>query len=85
MNQMRSDIGLQLLGNEDLEFSKIGVQNLSVRARVIRNLKSYKLNACITKEERINLELDMQRSFDQLINNDIFKGSYVSFTPGNDN
>jgi len=42
-----------------LDFAKLGLPAVSMRVRTGRNLNKYPLPGAMTKEERINMELDM--------------------------
>ncbi len=68
-----------------LDLSKIGLPPLSMRVRTGRNLNKFPLPASMTKEDRIALELEMGKVFDQLIADPSFGGRYVSITPGHKN
>jgi hypothetical protein len=68
-----------------LDLSKLGLPPLSMRVRTGRNLNRFPLPASMTKEDRINLELEMGKVFDQLIADPTFGGRYVSITPGHKN
>jgi hypothetical protein len=68
-----------------LDLSKLGLPPLSMRVRTGRNLNRFPLPASMTKEDRINLELEMGKVFDQLIADPSFGGRYVSITPGHKN
>jgi len=56
-----------------------------MRVRTGRNLKKYPLPGSMTKDDRINMENDLQTVFDSLISKPEFGGKYVSLTPGNKN
>ena len=68
-----------------LDLSKLGLPPLSMRVRTGRNLNRFPLPASMTKEDRIALELEMGKVFDQLIADPAFGGRYVSITPGHKN
>jgi hypothetical protein len=68
-----------------LDLSKLGLPPLSMRVRTGRNLNRFPLPASMTKQDRINLELEMGKVFDQLISDPSFGGRYVSITPGHKN
>ena len=48
-----------LPGDGILDFAKLGLPAVSMRVRTGRNLNKYPLPGAMTKEERINMELDM--------------------------
>jgi len=75
--------GLPDDGNLDL--SKLGVPDLSMRVRTGRNLSKYPLPGAMTKQNRIDMELDMGKVFDKLIADPKYGGKYVSITPGHKN
>jgi len=51
-----------------LDFTKLGLPALSMRVRTGRNLNKYKLPGSMSREDRTNLEKDMKKVFDALIN-----------------
>eukprot|EP00798_Chlamydomonas_sp_ICE-L_P002682 gene2682-12915_t len=72
--------GLPEDGNLDL--SKLGLPELSMRVRTGRNLSKYPLPASMTKQDRVDMEVAMGKVFDTLIENPDFGGEYVSISPG---
>jgi len=50
-----------------LDLSKLGLPELSMRVRTGRNLKKYPLPGAMTREDRVAMEKDMQQVFDKLI------------------
>jgi protein-arginine kinase len=69
-----------------LDIGKLGFENdLSMRVRVGRNLKSFPLPGGMTQEDRVNMELKMCGAFDQLIADGEYGGAYYSLTPGHKN
>lgn len=66
-----------------LDVSKLGLPQLSMRVRTGRNLNKYPLPGSMSKDDRINMENDLQVVFDSLISKPEFGGKYVSLTPGN--
>ena len=70
-----------LPSNGVLDLSKLGLQPLSMSAHAARNLNRFPLPASMTREDRVALELEMGRVFDQLITDPAFGGRYVSITP----
>ncbi len=73
------------LPDDKLDLTTLGLPPLSMRVRVGRNLKRYPLPASMTREDRVNLEKDMQKVFDELIQNPNFGGGYNSLTPNHPN
>lgn len=57
--------GLPADGNLDL--TKLGLPELSMRVRTGRNLKKYPLPGSMSKQQRIDMENDMKKVFDALI------------------
>eukprot|EP00466_Bigelowiella_natans_P001107 jgi/Bigna1/54388/estExt_Genewise1Plus.C_320104 len=69
--------------DQKLDVAKLGVkENLSMRVRTGRNLKKFPLPGAMTKEDRVQMEKDLQKVFDKLIADEKFGGKYVSITPG---
>lgn len=68
-----------------LDLTKLGLPELSMRVRTGRNLRKYKLPGGMSKQDRISMEADMGKVFDQLIADPKFGGRYVSITPGHKN
>lgn len=68
-------------GDADLDVTKLGLPELSMRVRVGRNLKTFPLPGAMTKEDRINFEKTMLKAFDALIANPDFGGKVHSLTP----
>jgi hypothetical protein len=65
-----------------LDFAELGLGAVSMRVRTGRNLNKYPLPGAMTKEDRVNMELDMGAVFDKLIADPAYGGKYVSITPG---
>merc|ERR1712195_143865 len=65
-----------------LDLKKLGLPELSQRVRTGRNLNKYPLPGAMTKEDRINMEVDMGKVYDTLIADPRYGGRYVSITPG---
>lgn len=72
--------GLPADGNLDL--AKLHLPPLSMRVRVGRNLKKFPLPGAMTKDDRIQMEKELNESFDKLIAMPEFGGKYNSLTPG---
>jgi len=70
------------LPDQKLDLTSLGLPPLSMRVRVGRNLKKYPLPASMTRDDRVNLENDMKKVFDELVKNPDFGGRYNSITPG---
>jgi hypothetical protein len=68
-----------------LDFAELGLPALSMRVRTGRNLLKYPLPGAMTKEDRINMEVDMGKVYDVLIADESYGGKYVSITPGHKN
>jgi creatine kinase len=68
-----------------LDFAKLGLEAVSMRVRTGRNLNKYPLPGAMTKEDRVNMEKDMGKVFEALIENPEYGGKYVSITPGHPN
>ena len=66
-----------------LDLARLGLQDLSMRVRVGRNLASFPLPGSMTREDRVALEIRMISAFDRLIADPAYGGSYLSLTPGN--
>lgn len=56
-----------------------------MRVRTGRNLNKYPLPGAMTQEDRVNMELDMGKVYDNLIADPNYGGEYVSITPGHKN
>lgn len=63
----------------DYDVTKLGLDELSMRVRVGRNLKGFNLPGKMSKDERIKFELQMLPAFDQLM--DKYGGKVHSLTP----
>ena len=68
-----------------LDLTKIGLPALSMRVRTGRNLNKFPLPGSMTKQVRMDLEIEMGKVFDKLIAMPEFGGRYVSITPGHPN
>lgn len=68
-----------------LDLAELGLPALSMRVRTGRNLNKYPLPGAMTKEDRINMEKDMGKVYENLIANPDFGGRYVSITPDHAN
>ena len=69
----------------NLDLSEFGLDKVSMRIRTCRNLRNYPLPSSMTKDDRINMEKEMQKVFDVLIAKQNYGGRYVSLTPGHEN
>ncbi|KAH9259996.1 hypothetical protein BASA81_001768 [Batrachochytrium salamandrivorans] len=67
--------------NGVLDVSKLGLEELSMRVRVGRNLKKFNLPGAMDKKERIAFEQSMLAAFDKLIAMPEFGGKVYSLTP----
>lgn len=56
-----------------------------MRVRTGRNLKKFPLPGAMTKDDRINMEKEMQKVYDTLIDDVRYGGQYISITPGHPN
>ncbi len=66
-----------------LDLTVFGLKDVSMRVRVGRNLKNFPLPACMSREQRVEMESQMMKVFDVLIANPQFGGRYNSLTPNN--
>jgi creatine kinase len=64
-----------------LDVTKLGLESLSMRVRVGRNLKKYNLPGMMDQAERIDFEKTMNAAFTKLIENPDFKGQVYSMSP----
>lgn len=55
-----------------------------MRVRTGRNLNKYPLPGAMSKAQRISMEKDMKKVFDELIGDPAYGGRYVSITPGHE-
>lgn len=67
--------------NGVLDVTKLGLDELSMRVRVGRNLKKFNLPGAMDKQERIEFEKAMLAAFDKLIAMPEFGGRVYSLTP----
>merc|ERR1719499_788884 len=67
--------------NGVLDVTKLGLDTLSMRVRVGRNLESFNLPGAMDKEERIRFEKTMLQVFDKLIANPEYGGTVYSLSP----
>jgi creatine kinase len=65
----------------DLDVTKLGLGELSMRVRVGRNLKQFNLPGMMSKAEHIRFEQTMLTAFDTLIANAAYGGAVYSLTP----
>merc|ERR1719198_736019 len=74
--------GVEGLPEDDkLDLTKLGVETVSMRVRVGRNLVNFPLPGAMTKEDRVNMEKMLQGAFAKLIENPEYGGQYNSLTP----
>jgi len=59
-----------------LDLKTLGLGDLPTRVRTGRNLRNYPLPGAMTKEDRINLEKDMEKVFEKLKSDSSFGGEY---------
>jgi len=69
--------------DSNLDISKLGLPELSMRVRTGRNLKDFPLPGSMTQEDRVNMELKMMGAFEKLIAMPEYGGAYNSLTPDN--
>lgn len=67
--------------NGVLDVTKLGLDELSMRVRVGRNLESFNLPGAMNREERIKFEQTMLQAFKKLIANEEYGGTVYSLTP----
>eukprot|EP00286_Rhodomonas_abbreviata_P002539 CAMPEP_0181347946 /NCGR_PEP_ID=MMETSP1101-20121128/34146_1 /TAXON_ID=46948 /ORGANISM="Rhodomonas abbreviata, Strain Caron Lab Isolate" /LENGTH=461 /DNA_ID=CAMNT_0023460187 /DNA_START=71 /DNA_END=1453 /DNA_ORIENTATION=+ len=67
--------------NGVLDVSKLGLDPLSIRVRVGRNLQSFNLPGMMDQAERIKFEMMMLKAFQKLIDDPEFGGNIYSLTP----
>jgi len=65
----------------ELDVSKLGLGELSMRVRVGRNLTNFPLPGAMTKQDRINFEKSMLAAFAQLQKMPEYGGKVYSLTP----
>eukprot|EP00040_Diaphanoeca_grandis_P030459 m.180030 g.180030 ORF g.180030 m.180030 type:complete len:424 (-) comp32000_c0_seq1:232-1503(-) len=65
-----------------LDVMLLGLPPLSMRVRVGRNLAAYPLPGGMSRQQRVDLEMQMCKAFDVLIANADYGGRYHSLTPG---
>jgi len=65
--------------------TKLGLPELSMRVRTGRNLSKYPLPGAMSCDDRKNMENDMKKVFDTLIEMPEYGGNYYSITPGHSN
>nr|ABH10968.1 arginine kinase [Aphrocallistes beatrix] len=83
VNEWSLDSEPDLPENAQLDLSKFGLPpDISIRMRTGRNLNQFPLPGSMTKQDRINLELEMGGTFKKLISNPKYGGQYYSLTPG---
>lgn len=74
-----------LPANGKLDLTKLGLNNISMRVRVGRNLSAFPLPGAMTQKDRQDLENTMLRAFKALIADPRYGGEYCSLTPGHAN
>jgi len=67
--------------NGVLDVTKLGLEELSMRVRVGRNLDQYNLPGAMDKAERIKFEQTMLEAFKKLIADPAYGGTVYSLTP----
>ena len=67
--------------NGVLDVTKLGLDELSMRVRVGRNLKKYNLPGAMDKAERIAFEVDMLAAFAKLVEDPEYGGQVYSLSP----
>jgi len=70
-----------VLKRDKFDLSVLGLPPLSIRVRVTRNLKKFPLPASMTKQQRMDLEVEMCAVFDKLKTMNKVGGEYYSITP----
>jgi len=63
------------------DVEKLGLEELSMRVRVGRNLAAFNLPGAMDKAERIKFEQTIMKAFDVLIKNEEYKGAVYSLSP----
>ncbi|CAG9464893.1 unnamed protein product [Pedinophyceae sp. YPF-701] len=66
-----------------LDLAALGLDEVSMRVRVGRNLAEFPLPGAMTQEDRVNLENKMVGAFEALMADPAYGGTYHSLTPGN--
>ena len=64
-----------------LDVTKLGLEELSMRVRVGRNLADFNLPGLMDQAERIKFETTMLKAFQTLIDDPEFKGTIYSMSP----
>eukprot|EP00924_Labyrinthula_sp_SR-Ha-C_P000271 snap_masked-scaffold_25-processed-gene-2.46-mRNA-1 protein AED:0.02 eAED:0.02 QI:0/0/0/1/1/1/2/0/429 len=64
-----------------LDLTAFGLDEISMRVRVGRNLKSFNLPGMMCKQERMKFEKTMLQAFDKLISMENYGGKVYSLTP----
>lgn len=67
--------------NGVLDVTKLGLEELSMRVRVGRNLAQFNLPGLMDQAERIKFEVTMLQAFAKLIEDPEFKGTIYSMSP----
>ena len=65
-----------------LDLVELGLPETSMRVRTGRNLRRFPLPGSMTRQDRINLEVEMGKVFEKLYAMPKFGGKYYSLTPG---
>ena len=68
--------------NHQLDAADFGLQPLTITVSVRRNFKSSPMASSLTKEQRVQMETDVEGGLDLLLAHADFGGSYKSLTPG---
>jgi creatine kinase len=74
-----------LPSNGILDLTKLGLNNVSMRVRVGRNLAAFPLPGAMNKDDRLAMEAAMVGAFEKLIADPRYGGEYCSLTPGHKN
>jgi len=74
-----------LPANGKLDLRTLGLNNISMRVRVGRNLSAFPLPGAMTQDDRTKLENAMCSAFKKLISDPKYGGEYCSLTPGHPN
>ena len=67
--------------NGELDVTKLGLEELSMRVRVGRNLTNFPLPGMMEKSDRIKFEKTMLKAFEKLISMEEYGGQVYSLTP----
>ena len=76
-----ADLGCEANEGGLLDLSKLGLEEISMRVRVGRNVSAFPLPGAMTQGDRLDLEQEMIKAFTVLIADPTFGGHYYSLTP----